>query len=48
VIKQAVGKDLPKGFQRSEFVLEKGFLDIVVHRKEMKETITNLLRMLAN
>lgn len=43
VIKQAVGKDLPPGFQRSEFVLEHGFLDLVVHRKEMKSTVARLL-----
>ncbi len=46
VIKQATGKDLPPGFQRSEFLLEHGFVDIVVHRKEMKETITKLLKMM--
>ncbi len=46
VIKQAVGKDLPPGFQRSEFLLEHGFLDLIVHRKEMKSTVTNLLNLL--
>lgn len=46
VIKQATGKDLPKGFQRAEFVQEKGFLDLVVDRKEMKETVGKLLAML--
>ncbi|HEV8537444.1 MAG TPA: acetyl-CoA carboxylase, carboxyltransferase subunit beta [Bacteroidota bacterium] len=44
VIKQTIGKDLPEGFQRSEFQLEHGFVDAVVHRKEMKETITKLLK----
>jgi acetyl-CoA carboxylase carboxyl transferase subunit beta len=44
VIKQTIGKDLPKGFQRSEFLLEKGFVDLVVHRRELKETVTKLLR----
>jgi len=48
VIKQTIGKDLPKGFQRSEFLLEKGFVDLVDHRKDMKETITRLLTLLAN
>lgn len=43
VIKQTIGKDLPDGFQRSEFLLEKGFLDVVVNRKDLKETISNLL-----
>jgi len=46
VIKQTIGKDLPKGFQRSEFLLDKGFVDIVVHRKELKETVTKMLRHL--
>ena len=46
VIKQTIGKDLPKGFQRSEFLLEKGFLDMVVHRKELKQTITKVLQHL--
>lgn len=48
VIRQTIGKDLPKGFQRSEFLLEKGFVDMVVHRKELKETITKLLRHFAS
>lgn len=46
VIKQAVGKDLPPGFQRSEFVLDHGFLDLIVHRKEIKSTVTKLLGLL--
>ena len=46
VIRQAVGKDLPDGFQRSEFLLDKGFVDVIVHRKEMKEKHTQLLSML--
>lgn len=46
VIRQAVGKDLPKGFQRSEFLLEHGFVDIVVHRKDLKDKIAQLLRHL--
>lgn len=46
VIKQATGKDLPPGFQRSEFQLEHGFVDVVVHRKDMKETVTKLLKMM--
>lgn len=46
VIRQAVGKDLPPGFQRAEFQLEHGFVDLVVHRKEMKETVTKLLKLL--
>ncbi len=46
VIKQTIGKDLPKGFQRSEFLLDKGFVDLVVHRKELKETVTKVIRNL--
>jgi acetyl-CoA carboxylase carboxyl transferase subunit beta len=48
VIKQTIGKDLPKGFQRSEFLLDKGFVDLIVHRKELKETVTKMLRHLAS
>ncbi len=47
VIKQAVGKDLPEGFQRSEFLLDKGFVDLIVHRKELKGKITQLLDLLS-
>lgn len=43
VIKQTIGKDLPEGFQRSEFLLEKGFIDIISHRKDLR---TNLIRVL--
>ena len=46
VIKQTIGKDLPEGFQRSEFQLEHGFVDVVIHRKEIKETITRLLKLM--
>ncbi|GAB4134647.1 MAG: acetyl-CoA carboxylase, carboxyltransferase subunit beta [Bacteroidia bacterium] len=45
VVKETIGKDLPKGFQTSEFVLEHGFLDAIVNRKELKPTISRLLRM---
>jgi len=44
VIKQTIGEDLPKGFQRSEFLMEHGFIDIVVNRKEMKNTIARLIK----
>jgi acetyl-CoA carboxylase carboxyl transferase subunit beta len=47
VIKQTIGKDLPPGFQRSEFVLEHGFLDMVVDRREMREAVATLLGHLA-
>ncbi len=48
VIKQTIGRDLPAGFQRSEFLLEHGLLDLVVHRKEMKTTIAQLLSLLTD
>jgi len=47
VIKQTIGKDLPKGFQRAEFLLEKGFVDVVVPRKQMKETISKLINIMS-
>jgi len=43
VIKETIKKDLPEGFQRSEFLLEHGFLDFIVHRKALKEKLTSLL-----
>lgn len=43
VIKQTIGADLPEGFQRAEFLLEKGSIDMVVNRREMKKTISDLL-----
>ena len=46
VIKETMKKDLPEGFQRSEFLLEHGFLDFIIHRKELKEKIGNLLVLL--
>jgi acetyl-CoA carboxylase carboxyl transferase subunit beta len=46
VIKETIGKDLPKGFQRSEFLVEKGFLDYIVNRKELKQNLTNLLSLI--
>jgi len=42
VIKQTIGEDLPDGFQKSEFLLEKGFIDHIVNRKKLKETLYNL------
>ncbi len=46
VIRETIGKDLPKGFQLAEFVLEHGFLDFIVDRKELKTRLTVLLGML--
>ena len=45
VIKQTIGADLPAGFQRAEFLLEKGSIDMVVNRSDMKQTLTHLLSM---
>jgi acetyl-CoA carboxylase carboxyl transferase subunit beta len=44
VIKQTIGRDLPEGFQTAEFLLEKGFLDKVVPRAEMRDTLAALMR----
>jgi acetyl-CoA carboxylase carboxyl transferase subunit beta len=44
VIKQTIGQDLPEGFQTAEFLMEKGMLDAVVHRRDLKRTIGQLLR----
>ena len=46
VIEQTIGENLPEGFQRSEFLLDHGFLDLVVQRTEMKETLARCLRHL--
>ena len=43
VIKETIKRDLPTGFQRSEFLLEHGFLDFIVHRKDLKEKLSSLL-----
>lgn len=48
VIKETIKKDLPPGFQRSEFLLEHGFLDFIVSRKELKERLTQLLTLFKN
>ncbi|MBS1577060.1 MAG: acetyl-CoA carboxylase carboxyltransferase subunit beta [Bacteroidetes bacterium] len=48
VIKETIKKDLPEGFQRSEFILEHGFLDFIVPRKELKEKLTTLLELFKN
>ncbi len=46
VIRETIGKDLPKGFQSSEFVLDHGFLDFIVDRRQLKSKLTTLLKML--
>ena len=45
VIKQTIGKDLPDGFQKSEFLLEHGSIDMVVDRNDMKKTLGDLLKV---
>ena len=48
VVKETIGKDLPEGFQTSEFVLEHGFLDFIVKRSDLKDKIYQSLSMLKN
>jgi acetyl-CoA carboxylase carboxyl transferase subunit beta len=48
VVKETIGKDLPEGFQRSEFVLDHGFLDFIVERKNLKSKISQFIRMINN
>jgi acetyl-CoA carboxylase carboxyl transferase subunit beta len=47
VIEQTIKQKLPPGFQRADFVLKHGFLDMIVERKEMKDTLTRMLRFFA-
>jgi acetyl-CoA carboxylase carboxyl transferase subunit beta len=46
VIRETIGKDLPKGFQSAEFVLDHGFLDFIVDRRNLKSRLATLLEML--
>jgi len=46
VVKETIGKDLPEGFQTSEFLLEHGFLDLIVERKKLKSKISQILRII--
>ncbi|MBC3786115.1 acetyl-CoA carboxylase, carboxyltransferase subunit beta [Spirosoma utsteinense] len=46
VIRETIGKDLPKGFQSAEFVLDHGFLDFIVDRKDLKDKLSSLFAML--
>ena len=48
VIKETIGSNLPKGFQRSEFLVDHGFLDFIVDRRDLKNKISKLLKMLKN
>ena len=48
VIRETIGKDLPEGFQTSEFLQEKGFVDFIVKRTELKETVSKTVNLLMN
>lgn len=48
VIRETIGADLPEGFQRAEFLLEKGFVDLIVDRRELRPTMIRLLGLFAN
>jgi acetyl-CoA carboxylase carboxyl transferase subunit beta len=48
VVKETIGKDLPEGFQSAEFVLEKGFLDYIVERKDLRSKLALSLKMFAS
>jgi acetyl-CoA carboxylase carboxyl transferase subunit beta len=48
VIKETIKKDLPKGFQRYEFLLDHGFLDFIVKRKELKQKLSDLIQLFEN
>jgi acetyl-CoA carboxylase carboxyl transferase subunit beta len=43
VIRETIGKDLPEGFQTSEYLLEHGFLDLIINRRDLKETMSDLM-----
>lgn len=46
VIRETIGRDLPKGFQSSEFLLEHGFVDVIVPRTELKEKLSQILKLM--
>ena len=48
VIKETIGRDLPEGFQTSEFLLEKGFLDFIVDRRGLKNKLQQVLKLFRN
>ena len=48
VVKDTTGQDLPDGFQKSEFLLEKGFLDFITHRKDLKNKINLYIDLIQN
>jgi acetyl-CoA carboxylase carboxyl transferase subunit beta len=48
VIEQTIREKLPEGFQRAEFLMKNGMVDMIVGRKEMKKTLAGLIRLLGN
>ena len=48
VVKETIKRELPEGFQRAEFLLESGFLDFIVDRKDLRTTLVRLLKLFAN
>jgi acetyl-CoA carboxylase carboxyl transferase subunit beta len=46
VVKETIGKDLPEGFQTAEFVLEHGFLDMIIERRDLKLKLSGLFKLL--
>jgi acetyl-CoA carboxylase carboxyl transferase subunit beta len=48
VVKETIGKDLPEGFQTAEFVLEHGFLDFIVERKDLKDKLSQFITLIKN
>ena len=48
VVRETIGKDLPAGFQKSEFLLEHGFVDRIVHRKDLQKELSALIGMLTD
>ena len=48
IVKETIGKDLPKGFQRSEFLQEHGFVDFIVERKNAKDQLHSLLAIVCD
>ena len=48
VVKETIGKDLPEGIQRSEFLMDKGFLDFICHRKQLKNKINLYIDLISN
>jgi acetyl-CoA carboxylase carboxyl transferase subunit beta len=48
VIEQTIREPLPEGFQRSEFLLEKGHIDMIVNRKDLRDKVAHLMAKLTN